>query len=92
MCANGNVVPLDDVRPATLVAEVKDDISRNRMRDRLQVLEGWKIEADETELSLIHRHEAYLQSLLEETYWSEKAKDRREEFKEEDARSRGEIS
>lgn len=61
-----NVVPLDDPRPATLVAEVKDDIARNRMRERLQVLETWKIEADSTELQWIEGHEAYLKYLLED--------------------------
>jgi hypothetical protein len=65
MGANDNVVPLDDTRPAALMAEVKDDIARNRMRERLQVLEAWKLDADETELKWIDSHERYLNYLLD---------------------------
>src|SRR5690349_8882460 len=64
---SANVVPLDDPRPASLVAEVKDDIARNRMRDRLQVLEAWKIDADRTELKWIEGHAQYLNYLLDPT-------------------------
>lgn len=57
----------DDPRPATLVAEVKDDISRNRTREFMQVLESRKVEADATELPHLERLLAYLAYTLDPT-------------------------
>lgn len=54
-----NVVPLDDPRPATLVAEVKDEMARRRTREFMQILEARKIEADPTELIYLERLIAY---------------------------------
>lgn len=56
----------DDPRPATLVAEVKDEIARRHTREFLQALEARKLEADESELALLRLLESYLTYKLDE--------------------------
>jgi len=80
----------DDGCVVAIAAAVKADIPNHRIRERLQVLEAWKLDADAVELHIIHEYEELLRDALP-SYWDEKAKDRREEFREEDARSRGLI-
>lgn len=79
---------------ADIVSRIADDLitdsPNRRARERLQVLEAWKLDADEAELALIAEYEGLLRDSLT-SYWDEKAKDRREEFAEEDARARGEA-
>src|SRR5690242_268346 len=48
-----------------IAAAVKADIPNNRIRERLQVLEAWKLDADETEMLWIVGHAAYLRHLLD---------------------------
>lgn len=54
----------DDCRLSQIVGSVKAD-TEHRIRERLQVLESWKLDADETELKWIDGHEAYLKYLLD---------------------------
>lgn len=50
---------------ADIAVAVKADIPNHRIRERLQVLEAWKLDADETELKWIEGHAAYLRYLLD---------------------------
>lgn len=56
----------DDSRMPAIVAEVKDDIGRHQARERLQVLEAWKLDAGEIELSLIGALEDFYRDSLDE--------------------------
>lgn len=57
----------DDCRLSQVAGSVKADIPEHRIRERLQVLESWKLDADETEMLWIEGHEAYLKYLLDPT-------------------------
>ena len=54
----------DDSRMPSIVADLKDEIARSRMSGRMQVLEAWKLDADEIEIEIIHWYEDYLKNLL----------------------------
>ena len=72
-----------------------DAAARREIRERLQVLQFWKITADETEGALIEQLEGYLEYLLDPEriptsshhpdYWREKAAEDRDMYRAEQA-------
>lgn len=65
VCELRDACCMDDRCPQ-IVAEVKADIGRHHVRERLQILEAWKLDADETELELIGALEDFLKDTLDE--------------------------
>lgn len=59
---------IDDVRLSEIASSVKDELPRARIRGRLQVMEAWKLDADETELAWIEGYSDYLKYLLDPTH------------------------